>query len=225
VGDLGLLGDQLDRVLAQRQLVGRYGGQPAPAGVGQVVAGRGRRLFGRRVGHLADQPVRVVVVRDDVVPRRVEGEVRGTDVAGGRVRAGQGPAAVLPAPGVPCHGLGIDVARPQVAADGLAEGPRGRRRTALDGSAPDRGPLGALGDVGTLCEDRRGVRHHLVDGRAGDLGDGLGRLPGPDPRLDVAWAEGGFHLSLQLAGPCLFAARSRAVLRRLLRRLTRHCGP
>ena len=40
-GDLGLgvLADQLDGVLAERQLVGRYGGQPAPAGVGQVVAG------------------------------------------------------------------------------------------------------------------------------------------------------------------------------------------
>ena len=39
-GDLGwwLLADQLDGVVAERQLVGGYGGQPAPAGIAEVVA-------------------------------------------------------------------------------------------------------------------------------------------------------------------------------------------
>ena len=183
------LADELEGVLAERQLLGRYGGQAAPAGRRQVVAGGlGAVGLGDRVGHLAEQPVGVVVVRDDVVAGGVEGEVGRADPVAGRVRAGQGPAAVLAPPGVPGDGVGVHVATTQVAADGLAEGPR-TGATAVGGTATEGGALGALRHVGALGQHRRGVRHHLVDGRARDLGDRLGGLPGADPRLDVARAK------------------------------------
>ena len=64
-------GDQLDRVVAERQLVLGYGGQPALAGLlrSSRAAARGGAGHG-----LADQPAGVVVLGDHEVAGRVVGE-------------------------------------------------------------------------------------------------------------------------------------------------------
>ena len=104
-------------------------------------------------------------------------------------------------------GAGVDVQRAQVEGDDVAEGAGAAVRAAVAAAAAYRGPLGAVGDVLALGEHRRRERHDLVERRLGGLGHGLGRLPGPDPGLDVAGAECAVHLYLQLAEACVLAAQ------------------
>ena len=147
---------ELDGVVAQREprgsVVGAHGGQPALAGVREVVAGRGGCL-----DDVADQPVRVVVLGNDVVARHVEGEVPGPAAARGRVGRGEHPAAVVAAPGVPLDGVGGHADPAQVALHGVAQGARGAAALAV--AAAYRGALGTLRDVLTLGEHRAGERH------------------------------------------------------------------
>ena len=99
--------------------------------------------------------------------------------------AGERPAAVLAAPGVPLDAARVDVVRPQVGGDGLAEGAgAGLGRAASYGRE-----LGAVGDVGALGHHGRGERHDLLHRRPGGVRHRLGCLTGADARLDVAGAE------------------------------------
>ena len=155
---------------------------------------------------VADQPAGLLVVGGDVVARGVERERRLTLVGAGLEGGGQGPAAVLAAPGVPVDAARVDVLAAQVAADRVAERAAGRRGGA--GRAAQGRALGALGDVLALGEHRGGERHDLVDRGLGRGGDGLGGLAGTDPRLDVARSQDALHLDLQLAeaGPSVVVA-------------------
>src|SRR5918999_1550231 len=97
--------DHLDGVVAERQILLGYGGQPAPADLLEVVTRRCRTCH-----DLADQPAGVVVVEDHVVARGVVGELGGAASLGPLEPAGECPAAVLTAPGIPVHGARGDVA-------------------------------------------------------------------------------------------------------------------
>ena len=192
------LGDQLDRVDAQRQLVAArlVAGHRAeqPAALVEVVAHR--RDPRRRGDDLADQPPGVLVVEHDVVAGGVEDVRRGALARRGGEASGERPPAVVAAPGVPLDAVGVGVERAQVGGDRLAEG----ARTALAAGAAHGRALGALRDVLALGEHRARVDQDLVDAGLRRLGDRLGRLTGPDPGLDVTGTKHTVHLFLQLAG-------------------------
>ncbi len=138
-----------------------------------------------RTSHRAD-----LVLGHDVPAGRVEDELGG--VPAGRL-GDQGPPAVLAAPRVPVQGLGADVLLAQVLGDHVAQESRGR----IPVAEPERRPLGTLGDMGPLGEDRAREDHHALDVRACSRREVLGRLAGADAGLDVSWSKGAVHLHLQ----------------------------
>ena len=121
-------------------------------------------------GGVADQPAGVLVVDGHEAAARVVGEGRGADAAGDVVQRGERPPAVLAAPGVPLDAARVDVVRPQLGGDGLAEGAgAGLGRAASYGRE-----LGTLGDVGALGHHGRGERHDLLHRRPGCVRHRLG---------------------------------------------------
>ena len=72
--------------------------------------------------------------------------------------------------------------------------------------ADDAG-AGLVGDVLALGEDRTLEPLHLLDGPSGAVRDLLGRQPGADERLHVAWPQAPIDLDLQLAQPGPVATR------------------
>jgi hypothetical protein len=140
-------------VLAERQLlVGADRREPAGTG-------RGARLRAAGRGLLADQPAGLVVLGHDVATGGVEHELGVPVALAGAVVGDQRPAAVLPAPGVPLHARGVDVAGAEALRDHVAEQP-GRAFARL---AAHRRALRPVGDVCALRQHRGGVAHDLVD--------------------------------------------------------------
>ena len=177
-----LVGRCAEHVVTERELVvssAADGREPADARLGR----RPRRPGRRRV---ADQPAGVVVVEDHEVAGLVEGELGEALATLAREAAGQRPAAVLAAPGVPGDTSGSTLRSrrwPVIAS------PRVRlRRRRLAAGPADRGALGALGDVLALGEHRGGVGHDLLDG-------GLARPRATDsgvsPARILAWMSRG----------------------------------
>jgi hypothetical protein len=183
-------GDHADDVLAQGQLVlAADRREPARGGPGGRRGGLGRAVEEQRA-----RP------GDDVASLAEEHGVLG--LLADAVVGDEGPAAVLAAPGVPLHGVGVDVLGAQPLGHRVSEGLRG----SLAGLPAYRRGLGAVGDVGPLGEDGRGVRHDPVDSGLGGLGDGVRALAGTDPGLDVSGPQCAVHLNLQLAESCMVAA-------------------
>ena len=192
----GRLGDQPDRVLAQRQLDVVVADRGQPAGTGR----RPRPLLRGLVAH---QPAGLVVVGDHVAARGVVDELGAAGALTGPVVGHQRPATVVSPPGVPLDGRGVHVTTVQALGDRI----RQHLGRPLAGLAAHRGALGGLRDVRALGQHRRGVAHHPVQGGLRIGGDVLGRLSGADACLDVAGAEGAVHGDLQLAESGVIAAK------------------
>ena len=162
-------------VLAEREHVAQRAQRASirrPASSGAAPAGS-RTLGDAIAGHLRAQNVDPGSVEWDAW-RREDGrwtltatyDVEARDV----VQRGERPPAVLAAPGVPLDAARVDVVRPQLGGDGLAEGAcAGLGRAATYGRE-----LGPVGDVGALGHHGRGERHDLLHRRPGCVRHRLG---------------------------------------------------
>ena len=122
------------------------------------------------------------------------------------VVGGDLPPPVLEPAGVPVDGVDVDAPGQQPFGDGDPQAAV-TGRLALAAYGP-RHRLGS--DVRALGQDGRGEPLDPVHRQPGHPGHLLETGAGSDPRLDVTWAEGGFHLDLQLSEPRAVAAHRRA---------------